>query len=571
MPRRSACGAIRRRPLSADSGDNSAIELGVRFQANANGYITGLRFYKSAANTGTHTGSLWSSSGQRLATATFTSETSSGWQQVTFSTPVAITAGTTYVVSYQTTSGHYAVNRNYFSSAFTSGPLTAIASGGVFLYGSGGFPNQSYQSSNYWVDPLYVVGTPPPPPQDTTPPTVTSTTPTNNATGIATSATMSVVFSEAMDAATISTSTLVLRTAGGATVAATASFNSATRTATVTPNSVLSFSTSYVLTINGGAVGVKDLAGNALVSNVTSTFTTVAAPPQDTTPPTVTSITPANGATGVAASTTVSVVFNEAMNASTISGSTLVLRTAGGATVAATVSYNAATFTATLTPTSALASATSYTLTITGGASGVKDAAGNALAANVTSTFTTVNTSATPVSLWSNSTTPTTADSGDGSAIELGLRFQANADGYITGLRFYKSAANTGTHTGSLWTSSGQLLATATFTNETASGWQQVTFSTPVAITAGTTYVVSYKTTSGHYAVNRNYFSSAFTSGPLTALASGGVFLYGAGGFPNQSYQSSNYWVDPLFIAGNPPPPPSGHHSADGDLRDARQ
>ncbi len=180
----------------------------------------------------------------------------------------------------------------------------------------------------------------------------------------------------------------------------------------------------------------------------------------------------------------------------------------------------------------------------------MKDTAGNALVSNVTSSFTTINTSAAPVSLWTNSTTPTTVDSGDGSSIELGVRFQANADGFITGLRFYKSAANTGTHTASLWTSTGQLLATATFTGETASGWQQVNFATPVAITAGTTYVASYHTTSGHYAVNRNYFASAFTSGPFTVPANGGVFLYGAGGFPNQSYQSSNYWVDVLFAAG---------------------
>jgi hypothetical protein len=244
-----------------------------------------------------------------------------------------------------------------------------------------------------------------------------------------------------------------------------------------------------------------------------------------------------------------SVVFNEAMTASTINSGTLLLRTAAGASVAATVSYNATTRTATVTPTSALASSTSYTLTINGGSAGVKDSAGNALATDVSSAFTTLNTSATPVGLWSNSTTPGSADSGDGSSIELGVRFRASSDGFITGLKFYKSAANTGTHTGSLWSSTGQLLATGTFTNETASGWQTLTFASPVAITAGTTYVTSYHTNSGHYAVNRSSFASQFTSGPLTVLANGGVFLYGAGGFPSQSYQSSNYWVDPLFIA----------------------
>ena len=77
------------------------------------------------------------------------------------------------------------------------------------------------------------------------------------------------------------------------------------------------------------------------------------------------------------------------------------------------------------------------------------------------------------------------------------------------GVRYYKSAANSGVHTGSLWNSNGTLLATATFTAEGTSGWQQVLFSTPVAVTAGATYVASYHTNVGHFAVNRSYFTSS--------------------------------------------------------------
>jgi hypothetical protein len=98
---------------------------------------------------------------------------------------------------------------------------------------------------------------------------------------------------------------------------------------------------------------------------------------------------------------------------------------------------------------------------------------------------------------------------------------------------------------GDLWSSSGTLLATATFSGETASGWQQVNFSQPVVVTAGTTYVASYHTSVGEYAVNRNYFRSAYSSGPLQVPANGGVYRYGpAGSFPGASYQGSNYWVD---------------------------
>ncbi len=88
------------------------------------------------------------------------------------------------------------------------------------------------------------------------------------------------------------------------------------------------------------------------------------------------------------------------------------------------------------------------------------------------------------------------------------MKFTSELAGTVTGIRFYKAAANTGTHIGSLWTSTGTLLASATFTNETASGWQQVNFSTPVAITAGTTYVAGYFAPKGHYSATSSPFAS---------------------------------------------------------------
>ncbi len=92
----------------------------------------------------------------------------------------------------------------------------------------------------------------------------------------------------------------------------------------------------------------------------------------------------------------------------------------------------------------------------------------------------------------------------------------SDVSGYITGIRFYKGPGNTGTHIGNLWTSTGTLLATVTFTDETASGWQEADFSTPVAITAGTTYVASYYAPAGDYAADTFYFAlSGVNSGPL--------------------------------------------------------
>ncbi len=101
-----------------------------------------------------------------------------------------------------------------------------------------------------------------------------------------------------------------------------------------------------------------------------------------------------------------------------------------------------------------------------------------------------------------------------------------------------------------LWSSTGTLLATGTFSNTSASGWQTVTFSSPVAITAGTTYVASYHST-GAYADTNNYFTTALTNGSLTAPASAGVYAYGGtsttGIFPTNTYQASNYFVDVVF------------------------
>ena len=92
------------------------------------------------------------------------------------------------------------------------------------------------------------------------------------------------------------------------------------------------------------------------------------------------------------------------------------------------------------------------------------------------------------------------------------------------------------------------LLATGTFSNETASGWQELDFSSPVAITAGThlrgLLLHQHRPLRGHH----NGLASAVTNGPLTALAGGGVYAYGSSNaFPSNTYQASNYWVDVVY------------------------
>jgi hypothetical protein len=102
------------------------------------------------------------------------------------------------------------------------------------------------------------------------------------------------------------------------------------------------------------------------------------------------------------------------------------------------------------------------------------------------------------------------------------VRFKSDVNGFVTGIRFYKGTGNGGTHVGRLWTNSGALLGTTTFTAETAAGCQQASFSTPIAVTAGTVYVASYFDPQGHYAADRPFFALAgVDAAPLHALAAG--------------------------------------------------
>ena len=157
--------------------------------------------------------------------------------------------------------------------------------------------------------------------------------------------------------------------------------------------------------------------------------------------------------------------------------------------------------------------------------------------------------------LWPGSAMPGTVDGGVDDPVELGMKFRSDLRGDITSVRFYKAAANTGTHIGDLWTTNGILLATAMFTGETDSGWQQVDFDSPVPINSNTVYVAAYHCNNGHYSEDDNYFStSGVDNPPLHILANGvaggnGVYAYGATStFPNQTYNAANYWIDVVFV-----------------------
>ncbi|PDS71952.1 DUF4082 domain-containing protein [Rhizobium phaseoli] len=404
----------------AAANDANSVELGVKFIASASGQITGLAYFRSAQDAGTHVGSLWTASGQLLAQATFINETAGGWQTVSFTQPINVTAGTTYVASYHS-NGFYSATANYFTTDHTSGGLTAPASSvsggnGVYAYGTGSlFPTASYNATNYWVDVLYKQGS-------------------QNAVPVAAN-------------------------------------DSGFTTNTGTP-----------ITIQA----------SALLSNDTDA---------DSDPLAITGV-------------------SGAVNGSVV--------------------WNAQSQTVTFTPTAGYSGPASFSYAISDGKGGTASA----------QVALTVNSGAAgpEQNLFASNATPSVVSVNDNQQVNLGMKFQADAAGWITAIRFYKGADNTGPHNGYLWTASGTLLGSVTFNNETASGWQTAQLSQQIAIQADTTYVVSYST-NGNYSATGNYFASDVTNGDLKAPSgNNGVYAYGSGGlFPTASYNSTNYYVDVAF------------------------
>jgi methionine-rich copper-binding protein CopC len=212
-------------------------------------------------------------------------------------------------------------------------------------------------------------------------PTIVLTNPVHNATGVAVNQAIVITFSEAMTIGTIDASTFTLKQG---TTAITGVVTSTATTATFTPSVVLDANKIYTASIGSG---VKDKAGNALLSTQVITFTT--AEIQDTVLPTVVTTNPLANATGVARNQPISLTFSEAMDPSTVTNSTVSLKQ-GSNVISGTVNY--ADKTATFVSTEMLDAGMTYTATIT---SGAKDLQGNALQTNTVWSFTTSNNTST--------------------------------------------------------------------------------------------------------------------------------------------------------------------------------
>ena len=405
-------------PTGVITDDPAPIEVGVKFQADTYGSITGVRFWKTATNTGTHIGTLWSATGDKLAQATFTGETSSGWQTVTFSSPVTVLPNTTYVASYYAPNGNYAATADYFYRDPAPGPLggaisdsaplhalrnTGSETNGVFAYaGTSTFPTNAYRAANYWVDVTYAA--------------IPAAGTVTNVTATAGKASANVAWTAPSSGGSPTNYTITPYI--GSTAQTTTVING-TPPATSTTISGLTPGQSYTFRVqasNPNGAGTQSAASNAV---------TVQAPTAPTAPTGIT-VDPATG------SVKVGWIAPTDNGGSALTGYRVTPYIGGSAQTPVTVGAGV-----TSTVVDNLTNGTTYRFTVT---------AVNAIGSTESAQSGTVM----PQFMLFGTSTPTTVDSGDGSPVELGMKFKADKDGTINGIRFYKAAANTGTHVGSL-------------------------------------------------------------------------------------------------------------------------
>jgi hypothetical protein len=507
-------------PVQANATDGSGsagdYELGMEFRSAKAGTINAVRFYKASSETGTHVGRIWSSTGTLLASVTFTNETASGWQQQALTTPLTITANTTYVVSVNANT-YYVVTPNGIATTLINGDLSAIADGsnGVYNATPANFPTQSFQNGNYFRD---IVFTPTPPNSANNPGNLTlSGTSTQNQTLTATVADSdgvgnSVAYQWQQSSngttwtnitdATNSTFTLTQSQVNQQVRARASYIDSLGSNETVFSNA-----TTAVTNVNDlGTVALSGLAaqGSTLTANVGDL----------------------DGLTGV----TFSYQWQQSSDGTTwtnITGATVATLTLDSTYIGKQVRVNASYVDALGSNETILSNPTQA----------------------ITASITLLGTQA-PVRL--------DATDGVGSAgdYELGVEFRSAKVGKINAIRYFKALSETGTHIGRIWSSTGQLLASVTFQNETGSGWQEQALTTPLAIQANTTYVVSVNANT-HYAMTLNGFLSTITNGDLSAVADGsnGVFNTTPNLFPTQSFQNTNYFRDIVFTPDTPTGP----------------
>ncbi|MFN6460360.1 MAG: N,N-dimethylformamidase beta subunit family domain-containing protein [Nostoc sp. DedVER02] len=409
-------------PTIPNFTDGVSFELGMKFRSAKVGQIAGIRFWKAPSETGTHTGKIWTATGQLLGSTTFTNETASGWQEQLLEPPVNIQANITYVVSVNA-NAYFVATYDELEIPIVNGDLSSVADGnnGMFNVSANSFPSSSFRNSNYYRDINFV-------------------------------------------AVSLPTITKI----GGD--------NQIGASATPLPNPFV--------------VQIKDGTGNPQ-SGVTVNF----------------AVTAGGGSVSPGSAVT---------DASGQASTTLTLGSAFGAT-------------------SAVTNTVSATATEIGSVTFSAAASPSGDSQNILTTQ-----------------VPSISDFTDGVPYELGMKFRSAKGGQITVIRFWKAPSETGTHLGKIWRATGELLGSITFTNETASGWQEQLLEPPVNIQANTIYVVSVNA-NAYFVATYDQLGSSIINGDLSSVAdnNNGVFNVSPNSFPSSSFRNTNYYRDIAFVVGS--------------------
>ena len=506
-------------PAIPSAADGVPYELGMKFRLAGSGVITAIRYWKASGDTGTHVGRIWSSTGSLLASTTFAGETASGWQQQALATPLSVQPGTTYVVSVNIGS-RYPFTGSGLANPIVNGEIGSVADGNNGVYGNPfAFPTLSFQNSNYFRDIVFV-------PDAAGPPAQLSLAPANSSGQTNSAVTYTATVQDASGNTVVTATNSIVFTVSGVS----GFFNPGSGETPITPTGGVA-TTSFTPTSAGSATIT---ASSQALASATVTLTVAQGPAI----PTQVRLLPAIASTQTGVPVTYSAQLQDA-NGNTVTTATnpvtfTVSGVSGSFSPASPVTASAGVATSSLAPT------TPGTATVAASVAGLTSA---------TATLTvTGNATLAPESLFTTQT-PVLPDASDGgTSYELGMKFQVARSGKITGIRYWKSPSDTGTHIGTIWSASGTMLASATFTGETSSGWQQQLLATPLSVQANTTYLVSVNIAS-HYPFTGSGLATSIVNMDISSVADGANGVFGSPGtFPTQFYQSSNYFRDIVFV-----------------------
>ncbi|WP_086735897.1 DUF4082 domain-containing protein [Erythrobacter colymbi] len=483
-------------PANPDATDNQPYELGTLVQAQTDGVITHLRFFRATSEPGSHIGRVWSAdTGEELAQVEFYRESPAGWQIATLRTPVVLRAGQRVIISVNS-NGYFPISPGAFAQPITRGGLIGLNG----LFGpQGAAPSSSYNQSSYFVDAVFRAGTA----AGTTQAGAGSELCVTNPTG---AVELSSLFADLQPA-----------------------------NPDATDNKPYELGTVVTPTSDGQVTQVRFYKAasetGAHIGRIWSATT---------------------------GAQLAQVAFqNETASGWQVATLDTPLELRAGDRIVVSVNSNSH-FPISVGGLSAPL-ARGYLATPSDGVPSLFGPPGALPTNSFENSNYFVDLVYRAESTLFGNREPTLSNASDnGASYELGLRFVPQRDGMITGFRYWNSPNDTGTHRATLWSSTGEQLLTTEFAAETGEGWKALRLATPFAVTAGQTYVLSVNA-NGFFPITYNVFNNdPVTSTWLAAPNDGQNGLYGdVGQFPTSTYAASNYFRDVIFRPGSTATPPA--------------